>query len=102
MATAPDTEFEPGRLTPPPAVIAKFAAVKTAPGDASTLPGVISRTNPTFELEKLMLCEIEMLPEVEDPILSAAVVIWFSSAGSKESLPAELLPRSSARPADIG
>ena len=41
IATAPDTEFEPGRLTPPPASMARLGAVIITPVAAITVEGVV-------------------------------------------------------------
>jgi hypothetical protein len=49
IATFPATEFEPGRLTPPPASIAKLGAVRLAPFRELTEPGVEILKCSTFD-----------------------------------------------------
>jgi hypothetical protein len=62
MATAPETELEPGRLTPPPASIARFGAVKMAPVTAVTVPEVTNLRLVKFALLNDVLAATTMLP----------------------------------------
>jgi hypothetical protein len=63
IATA-EAELLPGKFTPPPAVIAKFCAVRIAPFVAFTDPGVKSLRLVTFAELNVVLPAIVMSPDV--------------------------------------
>ena len=78
MATAPETEFEPGRFTPPPASMARFGAVKMAPVTAVTVPEVTSLRLVKFALLNDVLAATKMVPVAELP--SCTVVAFRNPA----------------------
>lgn len=92
IATAPETEFEPGRFTPPPASIARLAAVTTK--FPETLPDVFKRTTLNLLDGKFIAAETEMPPEVDDPIRTVCAVRKLISFWVIESLPLVSVPRS--------
>jgi hypothetical protein len=63
MATA-DAELLPGRFTPPPAVMARFCAVRIAPFVAVTKPGVKILKFATFAEAKVVFAAIVTFPDV--------------------------------------
>jgi hypothetical protein len=66
IATAPETELEPGKFTPPPASIARFCAVSIDPVEV-TEPGVERRTEVTFDDESETFWVTKMSPVVVEP-----------------------------------
>ena len=99
MATLPATEFEPGRFTPPPASIAKFGAVSTAPVTAVTDPGVTIFRFVTFADKNVELAATVTFPEAVLPIWSVVALRNVFPAAGIARAEADASPRTMPRPA---